>query len=290
MGTPANASGFFSNLFGRSAQTQEQPQAPQQQQQFQGQQQMQQQQPSATSLGLPSGATVPNPQGNNPNGLQGDQQQQQQQGQQTGLDQNQLQQPQGQQQQQQSPVDALSSLLNNKPTQQQNVQDFFAISPDQISGISQRAAYGNSIPAPIMQEFQQDPVATLPKILDHVTQSMMRDMVPMIAKMTQAGTAHISNQLRTELPQSIGRQQAVDSLVQQNPMMKPFADLLVSNMQQKNPTMSANEIQTQAGKLLNDFMDYATSTRAQQTQQQQTQQQQNPNSGAETINWETLLD
>ena len=281
MGTPANASGFFSNLFGRSAQTQQQ-QAPQQSQQ-------QQQQPSATSLGLPSNATVPNPQGNNPNGLPGGQQQQQQ-GQQTGLDQNQLQQSQGQQQQQQSPVDALSSLLNNKPTQQQNAQDFFAISPEQISGISQRAAYGNTIPAPIMQEFQQDPVATLPKILDHVTQSMMRDMVPMIAKMTQAGTSHISNQLRTELPQSIGRQQAVDSLVQQNPMMKPFADLLVSNMQQKNPNMSASEIQTQAGKLLNDFMDYATSTRAQQTQQQQQQQQQNPNAGAETINWETLLD
>lgn len=283
MGAQQNPAGnFFQRMFGGNSaqqdpnQSQMQMQAPQ----GQGQQMQQQQQTNPAQFNMPGGTQLPDPNGNNPNAGQQQQQQQFAPNQQT-------QQPQPPQ----SPVDALNSLLNNpNQNQTQAAPDFFAISPEQLQQISGRAAYGATLPGQLMQEFSQDPVATLPKILDHVTTSMMRDMVPMISKMTQAGTQHIGNQLRTELPQSIGRQQAVSSIVQQNPMMQPFADMIVSRMQQQNPGMSAAEIQGQAGKLLQNFMDFAVSNHQQQQQTQQNKQQQSTNNtNTETIDWGSMF-
>lgn len=284
MGAQQNPAGnFFQRLFGGNAAQPDpiQSQMPSQMPQPQGQMQQQQQQINPAQFNMPIGSQAPDPNGNNPNSGQPQQQQLPQ----NGQNQNQ------QQQQQQSPVDALNSLLNNpNQNQTQAAPDFFAISPEQLQQISGRAAYSATLPGQLMQEFSQDPVATLPKILDHVTTSMMRDVVPLVSKMTQAGTNHIGNQLRTELPQSIGRQQAVSSIVQQNPMMQPFADMIVSRMQQQNPGMSAAEIQGQAGKLLQNFMDFAVSNHQQQQQTQQSSQQQAAKqSNAETIDWDTLF-
>ena len=292
---PAAGPSFLHRLFGQQAPAQQgqvqQAQAPQQgnasglpgaqSEQFNGYQNM--------NLGQPAGVQNPNPEGNNPAAQY---QQQMQQGN-TAASSPSGQPAQGQQAPgqvaQQSPVDELSALLNNNNQQQSAATpDFFAISPEQLQSISGRAAYGASVPNEMMQQFAQDPVATLPKILDHVTTSMMRDVVPMLAKMTQAGTTHMSQQLRTELPQSIGRQQAVEGIVQKNPMMKPFADMIVSKLQQANPTMSASEIQGKAGNMLQSFIDQAAMNQNQQQQQQQ--QQSNPNSAtAETIDWGSLL-
>lgn len=307
MATNGPVSGLMSRIFGNRQESQQaqSTQLGQQTPQMGGQQQ----QGFVPNMGQPAGTFPPNPLGNNPEALQSQMMtpnqgqvgqnnmtpvnqpggQQQQQGQQQ-------QNPQGQQQQM-SPVDELSDLLNNKPNAQQAATpDFFAITPDQLQAISGRASYGNTVPTNLMQEFSQNPVETLPKILDHVTQSMMRDVVPMLAKMTQAGTSHMSSQLRQELPLSINRQQAVDSIVQKNPHMKPFADMIVGSLQQRNPGMSPAEVQAKAGQVLTNFMSSASQSFTQQQQQQNQNNPNNPfgqqnaqNGNTEVIDWDQMF-
>lgn len=185
----------------------------------------------------------------------------------------------GQAQQAQSPIDMLAELMQT-PKQQSGAQsDYFNVKPEELQQITSAAQFNQGIDPEMLSKAQAGDVKSLMSVQEQMMRNMMGQMLQMTVGITKHGVEHGSSQLRDSLPKDIARRNASESLLAKNPMAKPFADMIIPNLQSKNPHWSPEQLAGEANKMLEQFMQYGQS-------QQQTEQSNQTQMGND---WESFF-
>lgn len=159
-----------------------------------------------------------------------------------------------------NPLDEFTPLWQNDPNAQQRVDPLstplFNSDPAKIAAAAAKMDFVGQIPAEVLQKAMQDPNA-LVQLLNGVAQRTLATATQLNASTIEQATTRNNARVMSGLPERVRQIQLngmqPDNPTLQHPAAQPFLQLMRSQIQMKNPGMSAVEINSQAERALTGF-------------------------------------
>lgn len=158
-----------------------------------------------------------------------------------------------------NPLDSLTALWQNDPNAAPNVDPLstplFKTDPAAIQAAASKIDFLSNIPQDMMQKAMsgQDPAAFM-QVLNSVAQRTLATATQLNAATQEQATTRNNERILNSLPDRVKKIQ-LDSMVPDNPALQhpasqPLLQLVRSQLQMKNPNMSAAQLNKRAEEVL----------------------------------------